>query len=710
MTPDDRVVAPENDSCGSLELTFFRHTELVIAIAGDDFIIERTNPAWDRFVSGQPCSTGDSLKDLLPGYVFDQLTGGAPRVRSSFRLQRLHGFDRWVDIDVTVSGGQFLVVLSDLGEGLALLPKSEEARLTRDLLLHDAAIGTWFYDPDADIYHFSPELRGLTPLALSARGDRPIGSVPRTMMDALYHPDDLLVSRPMRERIVRDGGVGELEIRIRNPTGTGWDHLRVLLRSGRRRPSGRFEMYGLTQTVTELALARDEARSSAEQIRLMASTDALTGLANRSTFEQRLQSAIASNRTNFSSFAVYYVDLDRFKEVNDTLGHQAGDELIREVAERLSPCGTPGDTVARLSGDEFAILKLDIDACRAVSIAQDVIAALSGTVSLQCGRAILSSSIGLTVVDHGGLDLMEILRQADLALYQAKAEGRGRYCLYGRELDMAQKTRKMLERDLRSAIANDEIRMVYQPIVRSNGQIIGVEALSRWEHPEMGMIPPSQYIPLAEQAGLISPFGAATFRRICRETVLWRDLRVSVNVSAVQVLRPGFIDRVCAMLSEFGLDGSKFELELTESCFLGDEVRIKAVLTDLRSLGLKLTLDDFGTGFSSLGYLQKFPIDRIKLDRSFVAGLRDGSRSLPIVKAVVQLAAALELELVAEGVETEEQLSILADLGVSEFQGFLFSRPLTPTSFQAALASQSHLGRLPAFHCRPPGGLIATGP
>lgn len=675
------------------EAVFFNNTELVVAVAGHDFTVARTNAAWDRFLRDEPCSVGGSLKTLLPSHVLDQLVGGAQRVRSSSRLRRMHGFDRWVDIDVKTVGGQVLVVLTDLGEGLGSLPQSEEARLTRDLLMHDAAIGTWFYDPDADIYHFSPELRGLTPLALSARGDRTIGSVPRSVMDSLYHPDDLLKSRPTRERIVREGGAGELEIRIRRRTGTGWDHLRVLLRSGRRRASGRFEMYGLTQTVTELALARDEARDSAAQIELMASTDALTGLANRTTFERRLQSAIDANQTAFSSFAVYYVDLDRFKEVNDTLGHQAGDELIREAAARLSPYGGSGDTVARLGGDEFAVLKLNVDVARAIAIAQDATASLLGTVSLPSGRAILSSSIGLTVVSQEELDLMEILRQADLALYQAKAEGRGRYSRYGQELDMAQKTRRMLERDLSSAIANDEITMAYQPIVGSTGEIVGVEALSRWKHPTRGSIPPCQYIPLAEQTGLINPFGAATFRRVCRETALWKGVRVSLNISAVQVLRPGFTDEVSAILAEFRLDGSRFEFELTESCFLGDEGRIKAVLSDLRKLGLRLTLDDFGTGFSSLSYLQKFPVDRIKLDRSFVAGLRENSRSLAIVRAIVQLAAALELELVAEGVETEEQLRILDGLGVSEFQGFFFSHPLPPNSFQAALANRSHLGR-----------------
>ncbi len=669
----------------TLEAAIFRNTDLVMAIGRDDFIIEKTNPAWDRFLDGQSCAVGSSLKDLLPRHVFDQLEAGAQRVQSSSRLQRRHGFDRWVDIDVKLGDGKVFVVLVDVGQSLASLLPGEEARRARDLLLHDAAIGTWFYDPDADIYHFSPELRGLTPLAVNSRTDRPVGSVPRAIMDTFYHPDDLLISRPMRERIVREGGAGELEIRVRNRSKTGWDHLRVLLRSGRRRPSGRFEMYGLTQTVTELVLARDDARSSAEQIRLMASTDALTALANRMTFEQRLQAVIAANRTTPSSFAIFYIDLDRFKEVNDTLGHQAGDELIREAAHRLSTFGAAGDTVARLGGDEFAILKVGIDARRAVCLAQRAVVALSDTVDLKAGRAILSGSVGVTVIRRGDLDQTEILRQADLALYQAKAQGRSRYCLYGSDLDAAHKTRKMLESDLSRAIANDEIQIVYQPIVRSNGEIVGVEALSRWPHPTQGMISPAQYIPLAEQTGLITPFGAVTFRRICRETAHWRGVRVSINVSAVQVLRPGFVDRLCAVLDEFGLDGSRFEIELTESCLLAEEARIMPVLMNLRRLGFQLSLDDFGTGFSSLGYLQKFPIDRIKLDRLFVAGLQEGSRSSAIVRAVVQLAAALQLELVAEGVETQEQLNMLVDLGVDEFQGFFFSKPVSCHALEAIL-------------------------
>ena len=648
-----------------------RETRMMVAVADAALCVRSANASW-RAAFGDV----DSLEQAL----HPDLMKGVRSGRASplpVLMERLDGRSCWVRMSVDSSVDQTTIVLADVTDEAIAILASEEARRVRDLLLNDASVGTWRYDPDLDVYDFSPELLHLTPITQPPGSGRRLGRIPREVMDGLYHPDDLLQSRPMRERIVRDGGAGALELRLRNRAGTGWDHLRVSMRSGRRRPSGLYEMYGVSQVITELAHVRDEARRSAERIQALASTDALTGLANRLTFEERMRAAASAARRGATKYAVLYIDLDRFKQVNDSLGHGAGDELIREVARRLSVLARTEDTVARLGGDEFAIVQHGADPIAAAAFAERIVSGLRGEVQLGAGEVALSCSVGVAIVGRGGTDWDEALRQADLALYRAKSMGRGCFCIYESEMDAALKARKALEIDLRLAIERDEIATVYQPLVSGDGRIVALEALSRWTHATRGSIAPSVFIPLAESADLISPLGRATFRRICIDTARWPALPVAVNVSAKQLRRPGFLDRVNEVLEETGSEASRFEFELTESCVLDDDVRTQEVLRSLRELGCKLSLDDFGTGYSSLSYLQKYPIDRIKLDRSFIMRLREGAQARAIVNTIVQLAYALDLELVAEGVETLRQLQLLQDMGVTIFQGYLFSPPVS---------------------------------
>jgi diguanylate cyclase (GGDEF)-like protein len=427
---------------------------------------------------------------------------------------------------------------------------------------------------------------------------------------------------------------------------------------------------------------------SKERARHLALHDPLTGLPNRRLFGDRLSVARRSLSRDVVDFAVLCIDLDDFKEVNDTYGHEAGDELICEVSERLAEACREGEMVARLGGDEFAVLVSNAGPGGAAALAQRLIQRLSGDVRLSCGQAQLSCSIGLAFVSDLATDETEILRQADMALYRAKAQGRGRYCFFEPEMDQAIKARKAFEADLRTAVAEGQIKTVYQPLVRADGRIVGAEALARWTHPERGEVPPTAFIPLAEDCDLIGAIGATVFRQACVDSREFGDLRVAVNVSPVQLRRPGLIEHVKAILAETGADPKRLDLEITEGCLLRDDARTHEILHALRELGFQLVLDDFGTGYSSLSYLHRYPVEKIKLDRSFIVRLDDGEAAQLIVSALIQLAKGLSLDVVAEGVETLGQLDALRMMGCKAFQGYLFSKPCTKAALIGMLGSR----------------------
>lgn len=441
---------------------------------------------------------------------------------------------------------------------------------------------------------------------------------------------------------------------------------------------GSFLLFRITRRAAKkLLLSEAEAKH-------LALHDPLTGLANRTLFTDRLVHAHALLRRKPGHLGVLCVDLDRFKEVNDSYGHDAGDQLIREVARRLKAICRDTDTICRLGGDEFAIIQPDTTPAGAATLAQRVVDGLSGEVDLSIGRAELSCSVGVAVVSDIAQGQAELLRQADVALYRAKEAGRGRYCFFEPEMDAALRLRKGLERDLRTAIENEALTVAYQPLTDARGHMVGVEALARWRHPERGEISPAIFIPLAESCGLIGQIGAAVFRRACYDSLRWSGLEVSVNVSAIQLSNPGFVDEMVATLAETGARADVFMLEITETALLKDSDGVHEALRRLKRLGFRLALDDFGTGYASLAYLRRHPIDKLKIDRSFVSSLPGNDESLAVASAIVSLAKSLGLKTTAEGVETEGQFEALVKLGVVEFQGFLLGRPMAADAIAGA--------------------------
>ena len=411
------------------------------------------------------------------------------------------------------------------------------------------------------------------------------------------------------------------------------------------------------------------------KIRHMARHDELTGLANRASFQAEIERNVVTGR---ASVAVLCLDLDRFKAVNDTLGHLAGDKVLRTVGERLRTCAAGGIFVARNGGDEFAIVQSAGDQpVAATSLAEVVIELLSAPYDLDGQQVTIGVSIGIALAPSDGSDAEELVKNADLALYRAKAEGRGTKRFFERRMDEQMQARRKLELDLRSALANGEFELYYQPLVelRSN-RVCGFEALLRWHHPERGLVSPNDFIPLAEETGAIEAIGAWVLETACREAANWpRDVKVAVNLSPVQFRSGTLALHVVSALAGSGLSPDRLELEITESVMLQDTQTTLKVLHELRGTGVRISMDDFGTGYSSLSYLRKFPFDKIKIDQSFIRDLSDTDDAAAIVKAVMDLGSGLGMSTTAEGVETEAQLLHLRREGCNEVQGYLISPP-----------------------------------
>jgi diguanylate cyclase (GGDEF)-like protein len=437
-----------------------------------------------------------------------------------------------------------------------------------------------------------------------------------------------------------------------------------------------------------------------DQLARQAFRDPLTSLPNRALFMDRLSHALTRTERRGEHLAVLFLDLDRFKVVNDSMGHGVGDQLLIGVSQRLAACLRPEDTIARLGGDEFAILLEDVKDHKApTSVADRLTAELQQPFLVEGREVVITVSIGIAISTARRMTPEDILRDADLAMYHAKGKGKARYEIFDKSMNAPAQERMDLELDLRNAVARGEFVLHYQPIVElPSGRITEVEALVRWKHPQRGLLFPGDFVGLSEETGLIVPLGRWVLHEACRQTRQWQlaspatKLAISVNLSARQLQQPGLVEEIGAVLRETRLDAGSLRLEITETVVMHDAPTTLAKLEALKALGVQLAIDDFGTGYSSLGYLKRFPVDTLKIDRSFVKGIGGDAEDSAIVRAVITVAKSLNLSVTAEGIETAEQLEHLRSLGCDHGQGYFFAKPLTSDRVPALLLATSPWG------------------
>jgi len=488
-----------------------------------------------------------------------------------------------------------------------------------------------------------------------------------------------------RQRLVQalaeNGSANDFETVFRNKSG---DLVYGVISAETIELSGRPCVLSIVHDITE--------RKQAEQtINHLAYHDPLTGLPNRALFRDRLNTALARARRHQEVVSVMFLDLDRFKLVNDTLGHAVGDSLLQSVASELKQLLRDEDTVARIGGDEFTILLSDLAIGDVTRVVERVLESVKAPRSLGGREMRVTTSIGICQYPEDGDDAETLMRNADIAMYRAKEQGRDGYAFYNESLDAAAEGRLALENDLRAAIEREEFVLFYQPLVNvGDGRVVALEALIRWQHPERGLVPPGEFIPVAEETGLILPLGEWVIRTACRQAKAWQDaglppVPVAVNLSGYRFHRSDPCAYISQVLRETGLEPKYLHLEITEGVVLQDIDRTVEILSDLRGMGVQISIDDFGTGYSSLSYLKRLPADSVKIDRSFVSGLDTDVNDAAIATAIIAMSHSIGLKVIAEGVETEEQLAFLRQRRCDEFQGFLRARPMPANEVELLL-------------------------
>jgi diguanylate cyclase (GGDEF)-like protein/PAS domain S-box-containing protein len=571
-------------------------------------------------------------------------------------------------------------------ENLTELRRSRERLANAQRL---ARMGSWRLDLENGELQISDEFLSIHGLEGA--------TIPRERMWDHVHPEDRAALEEQALTCIREGTPMHVDHRVLLPEGAE----RIVHSQARLAldEEGRpIALEGTSQDVTERKRAE-------EQIRYLAYHDSLTGLGNRRLFKERLGLAVAQARRTQTRVGVLFLDLDHFKRINDTLGHSVGDALLQGVADRLVATVRETDLVARhelsgaisrLGGDEFTVLLPEIeDAQNLAKVARRVLEALSRPFELGGHEVVIGGSIGITAWPDDGHDAETLLRNADTAMYHAKEQGRNNYQFYAESMNAVALRRLILEGKLRRALDQDEFELHYQPKASlATGAVTGLEALLRWRDPELGLVMPGDFIPIAEETGLVGRLGEWTLHAVCRQIAAWRDQGlpappVALNLSAHQFRSGRLLEQVYAALREFRVDPHRLEIEITESTYVHDESRVVAQLEALRELGLLVSLDDFGTGWSSLSYLRRLPVDVLKIDRSFVRELADRPEDAALVAAIVSMAKALRLRVVAEGVEHESQRALLAGFGCDEMQGYLLSPPLPPKEVEILIAGSA---------------------
>ena len=654
-------LSPEQVKPGTPTRELIRHRldlGLKVHTAPDDYIRERV---------GRDIALDTTVQEFADGrivaYTVHPMPGGGgmatheditEREGLNARLKKQYELGKEQEETLRVRNFQFDTAINNMSQGLCFFDSDHRLIVCNDRFVE-------IYNIPADRVHPGMKLTEIVDLRIEA------GSFPAmTREEYIRWRNDVAVSNEAKDSIVglQDGRT--IKIRHRPMPGGGW--------------------VATHEDITEQ-------RQSEIKIEYMAHHDSLTDLPNRVLLNDRLEYVLGRVQPG-EMVAVHHLDLDQFKAVNDTFGHPCGDKLLRIVAERLRSLIGEADTIARMGGDEFVIVQATIaDPADATALAQDVIDALTESYDIDGQQAVIGVSIGISVGPGDGSNPDKLLRNADLALYRAKSDGRGTFRFFEPVMDLQMQTRRIMEQDLRKALPSGEFELYYQPVVNlASKEISGFEALIRWNHPSKGMISPADFIPLAEEIGFIVPMGEWVIRQACATAAQWPDdLHVAVNISAIQFRSPGLMQVIVSALAASGLAPTRLEIEITESVLLHNKEATLAVLHQLRALGIRIAMDDFGTGYSSLTYLQSFPFDKIKIDRSFVKNITENSSSLNIVRAVAALANGMGMTATAEGVETAEQLHSIASEGCTEMQGFLFSRPLPV----AEIERQFLLGRAP---------------
>ena len=562
--------------------------------------------------------------------------------------------------------------------------------------------GLWDWNLATNAVYYSPRWKAMLGL-----GDAELGTSPDDWLTRVHPEDAERVRADIASHVAGYAPQLETEHRIRHRDG----HYVWVLCRGVAVRDGLGKAYRMAGSLTDIT----ERKSAEEQLVHDAFHDSLTNLPNRALFTDLLARSLgrAKRRADYR-FAVLFIDLDRFKVVNDSLGHSIGDELLKAITRRIERCVRPGDTVARLGGDEFTILVDDIgDASDATRVADRIQHELAQPFNLGGHEVFTSASIGIALSASGYQAADDLLRDADIAMYRAKALGKARYEVFDTEMHAHAKALLELETDLRRAVERTEFKLHYQPLVTlDTGRINGFEAVVRWEHPTRGLIGPAAFIPIAEETGLIIPIGRWVLREACRQMRAWQDrypafadLTVSVNLSGRQFAQATLVDEIDQALRETGLDPRRLRIEITESVVMENAVSAMAMIDQLRALNVKIDVDDFGTGYSSLSYLQRFSLDHLKIDRSFVSNIDDpGGENAEIVRTIVTLAHHLGMDAVAEGVETADQVALLKQIGCRNVQGFLFSKPLTEAEAEDLLAGKTGWQQT---RDQLPGGVVA---
>jgi diguanylate cyclase (GGDEF)-like protein len=650
-------LSPEQVKPGTPTRELIRHRldlGLKVPVAPDDYIRERV---------GRDIALDTTVQEFADGriiaYTVYPVPGGGgmatheditEREELNARLKKQYELGKEQEETLRVRNFQFDTAINNMSQGLCFFDSDHRLIVCNDRFVE-------MYDIAPERVSPGMSLVEIVDLRFEA------GSFPAMTRDEYLHwRTNVAVSNEAKDSIVELMNGRTFKIRHRPMPGGGW--------------------VATHEDITEQ-------RQSEVKIEYMAHHDALTDLANRVLLNDRLE-YVLSRIQHGEMVAVHHLDLDQFKAVNDTFGHPCGDKLLKIVAERLRGLVGEADTIARMGGDEFVIVQAMIaDPADATSLAQGVIDALSEPYDIDGQQAVIGVSIGISVGPGDGSNPDKLLRNADLALYRAKSDGRGTFRFFEPVMDLQMQTRRILEQDLRKALPSGEFELHYQPVVNlASKEISGFEALIRWNHPSKGMISPADFIPLAEEIGFIVPMGEWVIRQACATAAQWPDnLHVAVNISAIQFRSPGLMQVIVSALAASGLAPTRLEIEITESVLLHNKEATLAVLHQLRALGIRIAMDDFGTGYSSLTYLQSFPFDKIKIDRSFVKNITENSSSLNIVRAVAALANGMGMTATAEGVETAEQLHSIASEGCTEMQGFLFSRPLPAAEIERQFLS-----------------------